>query len=84
MWRRGDLTDDELATALDILLDWPISRVPSSLLVRGTRRWWHDVTVYDSLYLAVAEASGAAVLTCDGPLSRAPGTGVLVENVRVT
>jgi predicted nucleic acid-binding protein len=40
--------------------------------------------LYDALYLAIADAGGAHVLTCDGRLSRAPGTGVPVENVRVT
>jgi predicted nucleic acid-binding protein len=35
------------------------------------------------VYLAVAATVGASVLTCDGRLARAPGTGVPVANVRV-
>jgi predicted nucleic acid-binding protein len=42
------------------------------------------VSAYDALYLAVAVNRSASVLTCDGRLSRAPATGVAVENVRVT
>jgi predicted nucleic acid-binding protein len=53
-------------------------------VVRASRRWWHNVSADDSLYLAIAQATGAGVLTCDGRLARAPGTGVPVENVRVS
>jgi predicted nucleic acid-binding protein len=82
--RRGLLDDRQVTEALDVLLDAPVQRVPSRLLVRGTRAWWPNVTVYDALYLGVAAAQGARVLTCDGRLSRAPALGVPVENVRVT
>jgi predicted nucleic acid-binding protein len=81
--RRGALDDRALDAALDALLDLPVPRFPTRLLVRGTRRWWGNVTAYDALYLGVAVARGSRVLTCDGPLARAPGTGVPVENVRV-
>jgi predicted nucleic acid-binding protein len=82
--RRGGIDDAHLGHALDVLADWPLERMPSRRLVRDARRWWHNVSAYDSLYLAVAAARGATVLTCDGPLSRAPRLGVPVENVRVT
>jgi predicted nucleic acid-binding protein len=82
--RQGALADEQLQQALGLLLDWPAVRVPTRALVRRSRRWWGNVSVYDALYLAVADAEGAGVLTCDGRLSRAPGTGVPVENVRVT
>jgi predicted nucleic acid-binding protein len=82
--RWGTLDDRRLHVALDLLLDWPGPRVPTRLVVRASRRWWGNVSAYDSLYLAVARAAEASVLTCDGRLARAPGTGVPVENVRVT
>lgn len=82
--RRGALDDDQLDTALDVLVDWPVERVPTRLLVRGARRWWANVPAYDSLYLAVAAARRAHVLTCDGPLVRAPDTGVRIENMRLS
>jgi predicted nucleic acid-binding protein len=78
------VSGERLGQALDLLLDWPGVRVPSRLFVSRARRWWDNVSAYDSLYLAVADAAEASVLTCDGRLARAPGTGVLVENVRVT
>jgi predicted nucleic acid-binding protein len=82
--RRGVLDDGPLGLALDLLLDLPVQRVPSRRLIRGTRRWWPNVTAFDALYLGVAVGRNARVLTCDGPLARAPGLGVAVENVRVT
>ncbi|HET6952766.1 MAG TPA: type II toxin-antitoxin system VapC family toxin [Acidimicrobiales bacterium] len=83
-WRNGRIDEGDAAAALDALLDWPADRIPSRLLVKGTRRWWPNVSTYDALYLAVASARSSRVLTCDGPLSRAPALGVPVENVRVT
>jgi len=80
----GGLDEPEVRDALDLLVDWPVPRVPTRLIVRASRRWWGNVSSCDALYLAVARAAGASVLTCDGRLSRAPGTGVPVENVRVT
>jgi predicted nucleic acid-binding protein len=49
--RRGSLGDGKLAAALDVLVDLPVARVPTRLLVRGTRRWWPSVTAYDALYV---------------------------------
>lgn len=80
----GALDDGPMRVALELLLDWPGVRVPTRLLVRGSQRWWGNVSAYDALYLAVAAAAQAVVVTCDGRLARAPGTGVPVENVRVT
>jgi len=80
----GSLDAERLRTGLDLLLDWPGTRVPSRMLVRTSRRWWGNVSPYDALYLAVAHAAEASVVTCDGRLARAPGTGVPIEHVRVT
>lgn len=32
-----------------------------------------NLTAYDAVYVALAEALDSVLLTCDGPLSRAPG-----------
>ena len=69
----GSLAEPGLRAALDLLLDWPAPRVPSRFIVRTSRQWWGNVSPYDSLYLAVAHAAEASVLTCDGRLARAPG-----------
>jgi predicted nucleic acid-binding protein len=83
-WLAGAVSDEEVRRSHDLLSDWPAVRVPSRLFLQRACRWWANVSGYDALYLAVAEAAEASVVTCDGRLARAPGTGVAVENVRVT
>lgn len=82
-WNTGVLDDSEVADILAALVRWPIERVPEQDVVGLSRRWWPNATAYDALYLAVAAAYGVGVLTCDGPLGRAPSLGVPIENFRV-
>lgn len=41
-----------------------------------------NITAYDAIYLALAEALGATLLTCDAKLARAPGARARVEVLR--
>jgi predicted nucleic acid-binding protein len=41
-----------------------------------------NVTMYDAMYLALAEALDATVVTCDGPFGAAPGHAVSIEVIR--
>ena len=41
-----------------------------------------NVSAYDAFYVAAARLFQAPLLTADGPLSRAPGLGVVVHSVR--
>lgn len=82
-WLTGVLDDSEVAEILGALVRWPIERVTEQDVVGLSRRWWPNATAYDALYLAVAAAYGVGVLTCDGPLGRAPSLGVPIENFRV-
>jgi predicted nucleic acid-binding protein len=38
-----------------------------------------NITAYDAMYVALAEALDAAVVTCDGPLAKAPGHRARIE-----
>lgn len=40
------------------------------------------LTAYDAVYVALAEALRATLVTCDGRLARAPGSAALVDLVR--
>jgi len=40
-----------------------------------------SLTAYDAIYVTLAEALGATVITCDGPLSRAHGHDAEIELV---
>jgi predicted nucleic acid-binding protein len=48
-----------------------------------TRAWKRrdNIAAYDAVYVALAEALGATVVTCDAPLAKAPGHRAPVEKV---
>jgi predicted nucleic acid-binding protein len=78
----GRLPERRARLALEDLAAWSVLRIRHARLVLEAWKFRQNVSGYDALYLAAARLHGAAVLTCDGPLARAPGLGVLVENVR--
>jgi predicted nucleic acid-binding protein len=69
--------------ALEDLIDWPIDRVSHTALV--LEAWQHrsNVSAYDAFYIAAARLYDASLLTSDGPLARAPGLGIVVQNIRM-
>lgn len=79
--RRIDTAQAE--RAIGDLIAWPIDRVPNRELLPIAWRYRHNVTAYDALYVALAEARGAPLLTIDGPLARASGVDILIQNVRL-
>ncbi|HEY2740298.1 MAG TPA: PIN domain-containing protein, partial [Thermoanaerobaculia bacterium] len=44
----------------------------------------HNLTAYDAAYVALAEALGATLLTCDGRIQRAPGPTASVEVIQAS
>jgi len=42
----------------------------------------HNLSAYDAVYVALAEALDATLLTCDSRLARAPGAARRVELVK--
>jgi predicted nucleic acid-binding protein len=79
--RSGEITAARAADALADLVDLDLHRhVHLDLLARA----WQlreNVTVYDAMYLALAEALDATVITCDVPLANAPGHRARIEAV---
>lgn len=69
--------------ALEDLRDWPIDRVPHTVLIEEAWRHRHNVSAYDAFYVAVARLYEAPLLTTDGPLSRAPVPGIEIRNLRL-
>jgi predicted nucleic acid-binding protein len=80
---RGHTTRQEAALLLAVLREWDIERISHQEIVLDSLRWWPNVSAYDAAYVAVAFTRGGTVMTVDSPLSRAPITDVVVENVRV-
>lgn len=77
------LEEHRARLALEDLSDWPIDRVPHPVLLREAWKHRHNVSAYDAFYVAVAKLYEAPLLTADGPLSRAPGLGIVVQNIRL-
>jgi len=79
----GRLSERRAGEAIDDLRDWPIERVAHRPLLDRAWALRGRVTAYDALYVALALARDATLVTADGPLSRAGGLGVSVHNVRL-
>lgn len=69
--------------ALQDLGAWPVDRISHSILLQEAWKHRHNVSAFDAFYIAVAKLYEAPLLTADGPLSRAPGLGIVVQNIRL-
>jgi predicted nucleic acid-binding protein len=72
-WLAGDLGDSRFDAAVGDLMDLPIARQPMAGLVRRASELKANVTPYDAVYVALAEAIGVPLLTGDARLAGAPG-----------
>ena len=81
---RRELTERRALIAIEDLMDWSIDRIPHAVLVWEAWQYRHNVSAYDAFYVAAARLSNASLLTTDGPLSRAPSLGIVVENIRLS
>ncbi len=76
---RRAITATAASTALDDLQHLPVRRVPH---VRLLPRCWElrrNLSIYDAVYVALAEALDLPLLTADRRLARAPGIRCDVE-----
>ena len=71
--RDGDLTSREAAAALDDLRALDVERRGHEALLDRVWALRDTLTAYDAIYVALAEALGTTLLTCDRRLSQAPG-----------
>lgn len=78
-WLAGTLTEERLASAVDDLLELPIRRVPVLALVARALELRSNLTPYDGVYVALAEALGCTLLTADRRLANAPGVRCATE-----
>ena len=80
---RQQLTEQRASLALEDLLAWPIDRIAHPALLREAWQHRHNVSAYDAFYVAAARIYDASLLTTDGPLTRAPALGIVVQNIRM-
>lgn len=79
--RSGEVSADRAGEAIEDLIDLDLHRHGHcDLLTRGWKLR-ENVTAYDAMYIALAEALDATVLTCDTRLAKAPGHRAGVEVV---
>lgn len=81
-WLSGDLGEARQATAVDDLLDLPIDRQPMIRLIQRAHELRSNVTPYDAVYVALAEALDCVLLTADRRLASAPGMRAEVQIVQ--
>ncbi len=69
--RGGEMIDD--------LLAFPIQRYPHDVLLSRVYELRDNLTAYDAVYVALAEALDAPLVTRDARLARSPGHQAQVE-----
>lgn len=84
-WRRltkaRDLDDRRVALAMKDLRSLRLDRVPHGPLMDRCWQLRENVTIYDAVYVALAEAMEVPLLTADVKLASAPGLRCEVDLV---
>jgi predicted nucleic acid-binding protein len=70
--RAGEVSADRAAEAIEDLIDLDLHRHAHLDLLTRAWKLRENVTAYDAMYVALAEALDATVVTCDTPLANAP------------
>ena len=81
-WIARSLTDERFATALATLADLPFQRYPALPMLPRAYELSATVTVYDAVYVALAESLDCPLLTTDTRLARAPGPRCKIQVLR--
>jgi predicted nucleic acid-binding protein len=77
----GDISPDRGYELLTDLLNLPLQRHPHDWLLPRVWELRHNLTVYDAIYVALAEALDAPLVTRDQRLAAAPGHHARIEVV---
>jgi predicted nucleic acid-binding protein len=77
----GELDAERGRQALADLADFPLRRYPHAFLLPRVWQLRNKLTAYDSVYVALAEALGAPLLTRDQRLAAASGHHAQIEIV---
>ncbi len=77
----GTATRERCREALDDLSDLPLTRYPHDFLLARVWALRGNLTAYDAVYVALAEALDAPLLTRDRRLANAPGNRARINLV---
>ncbi|MDJ1113777.1 type II toxin-antitoxin system VapC family toxin [Microbacterium dauci] len=78
-WLSGDIDDARFDAAARDLVALPVQRYPMVPLVHRAVQLRSNLTAYDAMYVALAEAVGSTLVTGDRRLAAAPGLRCTVE-----
>lgn len=76
---RGEMSAARADSLLEELISLPIFRYPHMGLLSRAFMFRSNVTVYDGLYLALAEALRVPLLSGDAAMRGVPGSNAVVE-----
>ena len=77
--RAREVSADRAAEAIQDLVDLDLHRHAHLDLLTRAWKLRENMTAYDAMYVALAEALDATVVTCDTPLAKAAGHRAHVE-----
>ena len=77
------LEEKRALLAIEDLIGWDVERISHTMLIQDAWQYRHNISAYDAFYVSAARMYDAPLLTADGPLSRAPGLGIAVQNIRL-
>ena len=80
--RARQLAADRAHEALDDLAQFTVRRHAHTDFLSRAWELRDNLTAYDAIYVALAEALGARLVTCDAPLAATPGHAVRIEVIR--
>jgi predicted nucleic acid-binding protein len=80
--RERELTPKDAVAAIEDLRALDIERHAHEPLLDRVWKLRNNLTAYDAVYVALAEALETSVLTCDAKLARAPGTADRIDWVQ--
>jgi len=80
--RTGEVLADRAEEALEDLSDFDLRRHAHLDFLGRIWELRDNLTAYDALYVALAEALGAWLITCGRPLRAAPGREAQIEVIR--
>ena len=79
--RTGEVSAGRAEEAIADLTDLDLHRHPHLDLVGRAWKLRDNISTYDAMYVALAEAIEAPIVTCDRPLARAHGHRARIEVV---
>ena len=77
--RTREVSPDRAAEAISDLADFDLHRHAHLDLLTRAWKLRENMTAYDAVYVALAEALEAPIVTCDAPLAKAPGHRAHIE-----